>query len=360
MMKVLVLTYDSDRPERAIFKGLVDRGHSVEILCGPSDKERADLVVLGLNASPFVVRHRFDIAAVRRLRAQLEKGRFDLIYAPRNKTLSCALMAARTLPDLKVVGYRGTIGHISRFDPASWMAYLNPRLDLTLCVSDAVKDYLLTFGIPDQRLVRIYKGHDPEWYQSADRSVLRTFGIPDGAITLGFVGNMRPVKGVDTLLKAAALMDASSGVHFLLVGEVRDKGLLALAENPLIKSRVHWTGFRSDAASLMGCCDMFAMPSVEREGLPRAVIEAMAQGVTPVVTRVGGLPELVENGVSGLVVPPRDAVALAEAFTALAGSPVLRMTLGHAARRRIHDQFNIKTTCSAVQNAFQTLMVAAK
>lgn len=354
-MKLLVLTFESDRPERAIFKGLHDRGMSVEILCGAGDAEVGLLRGLGMDASPFVVRHRFDLSAARRLRAHIDKGSYDVLYAPRNKTLACALMAARGHSRLKVVGYRGTIGHISRFDPASWMAYLNPRLDLTLCVSDAVRHYLQGCGIPPERLIRIYKGHDLDWYHAADRAELTACGIPDGAVTIGFVGNMRPVKGVDTLLRATLLIRPSLNVHFLLVGEVRDKSLLALAKDPKYKDRVHWTGYRSDAAALMGCCDIFVMPSVEREGLPRAVIEAMSQAVPPVVTRVGGMPELVEDGVSGLVIAPRDASGMSAAFERLAADPALRKKMGASAKQRIQERFHIRSTCEAVELAFRTV-----
>ena len=93
---------------------------------------------------------------------------------------------------------------------------------------------------------------------------------------------------------------------------------------------------------------MFVMPSVDREGLPRAVIEAMAQSVPAIVTRVGGMPELVEDRVSGLVVPPRDPAALATAIVSLAMNGTRRAHYGAAARARIESHFSITRTVERI------------
>jgi glycosyltransferase involved in cell wall biosynthesis len=140
-----------------------------------------------------------------------------------------------------------------------------------------------------------------------------------------------------------------------LIGEIRDRKILEMMSEPAIAARVHGIGFRCDAAALVGLAHAFVMPSIEREGLPRAVIEAMSQSIPVVVSDVGGMPEMVEDGVSGLVVPPSNPVALREALSKLEASPELRTTLGAAGRKRIVGTFNISDTIDRMEQLFESV-----
>lgn len=341
-----------------MFRRWCEAGDDVLLVSAAPHGEAETLGRLGFDPLTIPVSHRLDLRAAMCFQKLLRADPPDIVYAPRNTTLSCALLAAHRIPGVRVVGYRGTMGHISRFDPASWLTYLNSRLDLIVCVSDAVRHYLSEFRLPEQRMTRIYKGHDLNWYQPSARAALAEFGIPDGVPVVGFTGNMRPVKGVEHLVDALPLLDRGLNVHLLLVGELRDNRLRRLCARSPVRDRIHLAGFRRDAAALMGACDLFVMPSVEREGLPRAVIEAMAQGVAPVVTNVGGMPELVEEGVSGLVVPSRNPAAIATALTTLLEDSARRHKLGAAAKRRIEEKFNIEATCREYRKAFERLLAS--
>ena len=122
-----------------------------------------------------------------------------------------------------------------------------------------------------------------------------------------------------------------------------DKLTQRIAESPA-KDRIHRAGFVTNAPELSAACDVFCMPSTKREGLARSIIEAMAYRVPPVVTDAGGSPELVEDGKSGFVVPPRDAKALAEAIEKLYRDADLRQRMGNAARERIATAFRNEET----------------
>jgi glycosyltransferase involved in cell wall biosynthesis len=154
---------------------------------------------------------------------------------------------------------------------------------------------------------------------------------------------MRPRKGVIDLVQAMRELAPDTNIHLLLVGEVCDPRLPRLVDQYHLSSSVHFTGFRDDAVSIIGAGDVMVMPSWS-EGLTRAVLEAMAQAVPPIVTRVGGLREMVEDGVSGLLVPPRDPPALARAIRELASDPARRARLGQNARDRMRALFNIEQT----------------
>lgn len=342
-MRTLVITSFNDKSEIALYQGLHRAGIDIEVICAPQAPEQDTLREAGIPVSRMTLRHRLDLGAVVRLRKRLRERRYDIIHAPRNSGLSVSLLASAGL-GTRHIAYRGTIGHLSRWDPASWLTYLNPRVDHIICVSEAVRRYLLSLGLPPARLTTIYKGHDVKWYSGLEAPPLSSLGVPADAFVIGFAGNMRPVKGVDVLIRAASLLGESSPVHVLLIGQVRDRALQRLATGSRASPRLHFTGFRRDAAGLIGRCHAFVMPSLRREGLPRAVIEAMAQGLPCVVSDVGGMPELVHDRSCGLVVPPGDPQALAEAIRWLHSRPQQCTALGRRARERIRTHFNIQFT----------------
>ena len=180
-------------------------------------------------------------------------------------------------------------------------------------------------------------------------------GILRATVVIGFAGLIRPVKGVDYLLDAFNLIPASKNARLVLVGGVKDAYMrrrLMAADN----SRIIALGFRNDVAALMRRFDIFAMPSVEREGLPRAAIEAMSQSLPVVASSVGGLPELVKDGETGFIVPPRDAPALAEALVRLIDDASLRSRFGNAGFLRIRDRFNYRDSIAQFDALFRRLI----
>lgn len=354
-MRVLVVGAELDRCERFLFAQLAREGVGIHMLCPPGSATFAEFSALGLPTGAMRFAGRIDPAAVRQLRAVLHAGRYDIVHSLSNRTLSNSLLATQGRAP-RHVAYRGTIGHLSRLDPMSWLTYLHPRIGRIVCVSDAVRRYLRSLGVPGARLRTIYKGHDVRWYDGLPSPPLADLGIPPDAFVVGFSGNMRPVKGVDVLIRSLDYLEDLPHMRLLLVGDVRDRAVLRLARQPRFQSRLRLTGFRSDAPGLMGRCHMCVMPSLEREGLPRAVIEAMAQGVPAVVSSVGGIPELVIDGVCGRVVPPRDPRALAEAIRTLATDAALRARCGIAARRRIEERFNIMDTCRSTLEMYAEML----
>jgi len=354
MIRVLLSGLSNDRVELNLACALRHSGVSLFAIDNPDSPAIEWCRTCGIPHMDHEFHNRFEYEAVKIYRTLLHDEKFDIIHALTNRALSTALLATRRMTSPpKLIAYRGTMGHLHRWDPASRLSYLNPRVDAVICVSDAVRRYLRTFNIHDSRLEVIWKGHDPAWYAPAPRSGLDGDGIPPDAVTVAFVGNMRPVKGVDVLLDAFQGISPEENLHLLLFGEVRDRTLRKqVGRHP----HIHFFGYRPNAAALAGACDIAVMPSLEREGLPKAVLEAMAQGIPPVVTDVGGMPELVENGVSGLVVPPRDAAALREALLDLARDAVRRRRLGTAARDRIAGPFHFRHTVEKTLALYRRLL----
>lgn len=310
-------------------------------------------------ARPIALKSRFDKEGIAAIREQLSVKPYDIIHAYNPRALACGLRATRGT-DIKVVAYRGVIGNISFLNPESWITFLHPRVSKIVCVADAIKDYLaglrlLWLQIPDRKLQRIYKGHDLAWYQSTPAD-LGQFGVPEGAFVVCCTGRNSPRKGFDVLIKAMDELPPDIEAHLLLVGDVdKNEELKTLVAQTAHPERFHFTGFRTDAPAIAAASNVFVLPSKVREGLPRAVIEAMAYGVAPVVTRVGGMPELVEDGISGLVVAPNSTRELASAIERLYRDRELSRSLGNAARERITRDFHTSQTVHETGELYKAL-----
>lgn len=347
----------NDRPTLAMFIGLHQAGVAITVVCPPEHPHYARLTAENIPVVDIRFRRNIDRAAILKVREELVRGGYDIVHTFNNKAISNVLCAARDLP-VKIVAYRGIVGAVGFLDPMSWMRYLNPRIDRIVCVAEAIRQYFLTMRpkflrMPPERPVTIYKGHKLEWY-AEEPAKLESVGIPGGAFVIGCVANYRPRKGIEVLVEAMERLP--DDVHLLLIGRMAADRLTRRIERSPAKARIHRTGFREDAPALSAACDAFCLPSTRREGLSRAIIEAMAYGVPPIVTDSGGSPELVVDGVSGIVVPVNDSRAIADAAERLYRDRDFRDRLGKAARERIANDFRNEDTVRQTIALYESLV----
>ena len=174
------------------------------------------------------------------------------------------------------------------------------------------------------------------------------------------MANVRPVKGVEYLVRAWELLPPELEVHLLLIGEVRESKVEELLKSSPRCDRLHAIGFHREAAALQGACDLAAMVSVEREGLPRAILEAQAQGVPALVARVGGMPEIVTDGYNGFVVEPRDAAAIAGAITRAVADRAELAVMGERGREHFAGELGIEATIEHTLAMYRELVFGAE
>ncbi|OGV70840.1 MAG: hypothetical protein A2283_13270 [Lentisphaerae bacterium RIFOXYA12_FULL_48_11] len=351
-MRVLVVNSHPDRSEANIYTALRKQGMEVEVVCDPTARWREFIRSNEVPTSHIHFRSHIDFAAILYLREKIRAGSFDLIHAVNRRSTTHVMVALAGI-NIPVVAYRGIVGNISRWHPEAGFTYFRKKMKRIICVCEAVRQYLISVGIPEEKAVTVHKGHNPSWYQPADRKCLEEFGIPTHTFVVGCAARMRSRKGIDVLIQSIGLIPEKN-IHLLLAGEIADTSLPELVKRFNLEQRVHFTGHRPDAPALMGACDCFVMPSLRREGLPRAVIEAMAQGVPPVLTDVGGMPEIVEHMVSGILVPHGNAGVLSEAIGKLASDKPLRDRLGAGAKARMISHFNIEQTTKAYREIFSS------
>ena len=362
-IRILSIIAHPDRPTTETFIGFHRAGIDITVVCPSEHPHHQLLVDAGVPTMDMRFNRKFDPKAIKLLRKELKRGKYDILHTYSNNAISNGLIATRGL-QIKIVAYRGIVAAVGFLDPVSWLRYLNPRIDRIICVCDAIRDYFLSMKpkflrMPPERPVTVHKGHKLEWY-TAEPADLGEVGIPDGAFVVACITNNRPRKGLQYLVEAMTLLPQDIPAHLLLVGHMRGKILdKAINDSPL-KDHIHRPGFRKNAPAITAACDVFCLPSVKREGLPRSVIEAMAYSVPPIVTNSGGSPELVADGESGLVVPVRDAQAIADAIEKLYRDPEYRKKLGEGARERIANNFRNEDTVTKTIAVYRDLIPDAE
>jgi len=359
-IRALVITDHSDLPETFQFIGLHNAGVDLRVMCPETAPHKQLLLDAGVKMTWLKLNSRFDTAGGAAIQAVLNESDFDIVHVFNNKALQNTLSLVKHTP-IKLIAYRGIEGNVSVLDPISWMTYLNPRVDKIICVANAIRDYfqklkILWWKFPQGKAVTIYKGHDLSWYQqpSVPRS---TWGIPDDAFLVGCIVNERPRKGLSFLVDALPLIaEAGSNIHLLLIGNINGKQTLKkILQSPMHES-IHLTGYRTDAAQVLAACDACILPAIKREGLPKAIIEGMVHQVTPIVTNTGGSPELIEPGVSGLVIEAGSASAISDAIIQLARNPQQNRKMAVAAQARIQSDFNTKATVEQTLALYHELL----
>jgi len=191
----------------------------------------------------------------------------------------------------------------------------------------------------------IYNGIDLRGGSAAPRRnipLLESAAIPQDAKIVGAVGNLYPVKGHLDLIRATrTILTHVPTTHVVILGRgALHETLISEAEALGIRDRIHLLGYRDDVKDWLGAMDVFTMPSLS-EGLPLSLLEAMAAGVPPVVTKVGGMPEVVRDGENGFIVPPGNVAALASRISFLLENAQLAAKMGVAARNGILIQFTV-------------------
>ena len=284
----------------------------------------------------------------------------DLVQALLYRANMMAALAARMAwRRVVIVGGQRSLTPMTGRRAALGVRLTRRFVEATVAVSLAVKEEIVrSEGIDPERIEVIANAIDGERFAPGDRQAARRSLELDGnALILGGVGRLTEAKGFEHLLAATASVDASYQV--MLVGDgpcLED--LTAQAEELAISGRVHFLGRRSELETLYPALDVFVLSSL-REGSPNVLLEAMACGLPVIATRVGGVPELIDDEVEGLLIPPGDADALAGALRRLAGDPDLRFRLGKAARQRVERDLTLERMVAKHEALYERLLAGS-
>ena len=357
-MNVLAITESPDRPTVETFIGLYKKNINISVICRSNCEHKTILDQHQIKNFEIIFRRKIDYEAIKKLRNYLIDQKVDIVHVFSNNTLTNTIFSLIGLKNIKLIAYRGIVGNVSYFDPISWIRFLNPRINKIICVCDAIKNYFLSMRPKSLRMnsnkpIRVYKGHNVDWYNEV--ADLNQYSIPTNSFVVGCVANSRPRKGVDYLIRAIDLVPENIPIVLLLIGRMRGRKIKKAIKQSKRKNLIFSPGFCENAPAISAACDLVCLPSYKREGLPRSIIEAMSAAVPPIVTNSGGSPELVEDNISGIVVPVRDSQSIADAIKKLYFDKSLRKSMGQRARERIKLKFNNEITVNETLKVYQDL-----
>lgn len=288
---------------------LIRRGHEVVVACAAQGELGQRLSKAGVEVSDVRFRQDYDLPAAWRLGRLAQRRRADLIHAHHPRAHAVSLLAAKMMGLRLIVTRRVTRPLNTNF--FSVLKYRSGRINRYIAVCDAAADELCIAGVERARIEVIPSGVEMERWEVSREARDQVRGLRPRRVTM--VGHYSEIKGHHILLRAAPLVLARlPDVIFQLVG--RDTEKLALLARELgIAGNVKILGERKDVPELLAQSHLYVMPSLQ-EGIGTACIEAHAALVPVVASRVGGLPQVVEDGRTGLLAPPGDERALAESI----------------------------------------------
>jgi glycosyltransferase involved in cell wall biosynthesis len=203
----------------------------------------------------------------------------------------------------------------------------------------------------------VYYGLDPIPFRSSIVRLRTDLGISPTEPVVGIVGRLIDVKAHSYLIHAVRfLLNEIPSVHLVIIGDGKLRSYLeSLTAQLGINEHVHFLGFRTDVSNLMGEFDILALPSLS-EGFGLVLLEAMAAAKPIVATRVSAIPEIVVDGETGLLVPPRDPVALAQALRQLIMNPTLACDFGRCGRMRLEQRFTVQKMVEDTVRVYQSVL----
>ena len=329
-------------------QGLARRGHDLTLICPLEARIYGEARNWGLRtvALPIATKRLDGLLALRRW---LRANRPDVV-STHSSTDSWLVALGTRLPILRT-------RHISAPVPRNMLTrWLYGRATRIVTTGEALKRELVErTGVPAERIESVPTGADPAIYAPGDKYAARMhLGLPQDAMLIGIVATLRSWKGHRHLVEALP-----AGATLVIVGDgPQREALEAQVRSAQLQSRVHFAGNQRDVVPWMQALDIFALPSYANEGVPQALMQAMLVGLPCVTTSVGGIGELAIDGVTAILVPPKNPGVLRSALERLMGDPALRSKLGAAARRHCAERFSYERMLDRMEAIYREAAAA--
>ena len=328
-------------------------------LVGHPDGELRRRVAEGLDLIPLAPRTEMDLSAAWKFSRLIKRLKPDVIHAHDPHGVAMAALAlslgGQSQGPPALVASRRVDFHLKGNSFSRWKYR---QADCFIAASEAIRKMLVADGVPEDRTVTVHEGIDVEHVLAAPPvNVHEAFWLPHEAPVVGNVAALVPHKGQRYLVEAAhRVVQEIPDARFVVLGEgeLRDH-LEKQVRDHYLEKHVLLPGFRTDVLGCMKAFDLFVMSSVT-EGLGTSILDAMACGRPVVATSAGGIPEIVEDGVTGLLVPPRDAAALADAIVRMLRDAPLRKRMGEAGLSRVRERFTVERMVEGTAGVYQRLV----
>lgn len=338
--------------------GLVARGDDPLLVAPAGSGIAREAERRGLPVQTLPFSGEADLAFVVRFRRLLDRVRPALVHLHSRRGADSLGWVAARLSGVPVVLSRRVDNR-----EAPWLARRKYRLyDRVVAISEEIRQVLLAEGVSPDRVVTVRSAVDAAAVPHACASregFLQEMGLPADARVAGMAAQLIQRKGHHVLLEAVpAILRAVPTARFLLFGRgPLEEELRSAIAGRNLGDAVRLVGFREDLPRILPCLDLLVHPAF-KEGLGVALLEAGAAGVPVVAARAGGIPEVVVDGRTGLLVPPGDAPALARAVSGLLGDPARCRAMGHEARRFVQEERSVDAMVEGNHAVYRSVLAA--
>lgn len=297
-----------------------------------------------LDVCPIPERRAFDLAVLRHILGWSRENRIDIIHTHDFRSDVYGYMAGRMLGIPVIATCHGWIANNSKGRLFTWLdKKFMRRFDRVIVVSRKMRAQLIGAGVPDRKIVVIQNALVVDQYRPdrADTRIRRELGIPEGHKVVANIGRLSAEKCQDLYLRSAAMvLRTHPDTFFLLIGIGPDEGRLrGLCEELGIAGKVRFTGYREDMRDVYNAIDLVVQSS-RTEGMPNVVLEALLMRVPVVATDVGGTAEIIQDGITGRLLPPNDLDAMSLAISHALSSMETMQSWTELGERHVRSMFN--------------------
>lgn len=341
-----------------LVRGLKARGHDVALATRPASIWSTKSAEAGVTHYGLPMTSEIDLRSVARLIRVLQQHRIQVVHAHKGRARTLALLAGLVTRLPVLILNRGVTFPLDRFNR---LGYVTRRVTAVIAVCEAVKTQLVRAGVPEAKIRVIYSGTDTErFHPGVDRTRIRgELGLTPDQFLVTQIG-VRAEKGNDDVMAAMATVTARTpSAHLLIVGARDPQRLHEQARGLGLHRNFHVVGYREDVAEILAGSDCSVDASYLGLGLTGTLRESLAVATPVVATAVEGNPELVIDGETGLLVPPRDVPALAKAIERVMANPVEARRTAEAGRRRVEQLFSTRRKVECVESLYRELVARA-
>lgn len=355
-MKVLTLISGGDvgGAKTHVLTLLRELSHTAEVrlVCFTEAEFTEEAKSMGLN--PIIMRGSVP-SVVKRLREYIAAEKFDIIHSHGSRGNFLSMLLGRAgIPRISTVHSDWRLDYMGRPIAALTYGVLNAialrRMDYLVAVSDQMAELLIRRRFAPDRIFTVYNGVDMTMHAEPE---IRN----DGLVNVGIAARLNPVKDVETLVRGfAAAAERCPALRLKIAGDGPEESRLrTLSEKLGVQDKIEFLGWVEDTDGFYASLDINTLTSIS-ETFPYALTEGARYSLPTVSTRVGGVPKLIDSGVSGILIEPGDSKALADALVRLAENPQLREKMGAKIHDKTANQFSLDATRNTMMDIYSTVL----
>ena len=352
-----------------LLNGLPEDRFEPYLASAPNDAFLKNIKSKNLVFYPVDFSNRFNPLPLMRLYRIVKSQRIDIVHSQGARADFFARIAAKlakvpiiiSTVQMLVEGYN--VGYLKRFLYQTFDRFSERFVDYFLVVSSVLKENMIeVHGIPPDKIIKIYNGIETDYYKPVGNEemrykIRREFAVNDSDILIASLGRLVWQKGFEYFLHAIPeILREIPDARFILVGDgpLRPE-LERLAVELGEGDKIIFAGYRSDVRDVLAALDIVVIPSV-LEGFPMITLEAMAMAKPIVAAKIDGITEQITDGINGILIPPKDSSAIAQAIITLINNRGKAKAMGLAARKKVEQEFSVDKMVAETEKVYLSLL----